>query len=131
MIRVFTSEELERDQAAQRLAAALTSFFILWPDASREAALGHSAVANSLSNLLLSSRRAARSVSAPPTTSIPQPQIAEASTVSADSVAERLSRLSFRSRSGLVASSPFTYSAPEPEAGTCCNRPFLSPLIIN
>ena len=99
MIRVFTSEELERDQAAQRLAAALTSFFILWPDASREAALGHSAVANSLSNLLLSSRRAARSVSAPPTTSIPQPQVAEASTVSADSVAERLSRLSFRSRS--------------------------------
>ena len=99
MIRVFTSEELERDQAAQRLAAALTSFFILWPNASREEALGHSAVANSLSNLLLSSRRAARSVSAPPTISFPQPQPAEASTVSADAVAERLSRLSFRSRS--------------------------------
>ena len=99
MIRVFTSEELERDQAAQRLAAALTSFFILWPNASREEALGHSAVANSLSNLLLSSRRAARSVSAPPTTISPHPQPAEAATVSADAVAERLSRLSFRSRS--------------------------------
>ena len=99
MIRSPTSEELERDQAAQRLAVALTSFFLQWPNASREEALGHSAVANSLSNLILSSRRAARSVSAPPQRAPPHPQPADAATVSADAVAERLSRLSFRSRS--------------------------------
>ena len=99
MIRIPTSEELERDQASQRLAVALTTFFIQWPNASREEALGHSSVANSLSHLLLSSRRAARSVSAPPNIIFPHPQPAEAATVSADAVAERLSRLSFRSRS--------------------------------
>ena len=67
--------------------------------ASREEALGHSAVANSLSNLILSSRRAARSVSAPPPRAPPHPQLADAATVSADAVAERFSRLSLRSRS--------------------------------
>ena len=99
MIRIPTSEELERDQAAQRVAIALTSFFLQWPNASREKALGHSAVANSLSNLILSSRRAARSVSAPPPRALPHPQPADAATVSADAVAERFSRLSLRSRS--------------------------------
>ena len=69
MIRIPTSEELERDQAAQRVAVALTSFFLQWPNASREEALGHSAVANSFRILFF--RRDVLPVQSQPRRSVP------------------------------------------------------------